>query len=99
MSTYISLFHFTQQGLQNVHESPHRAEAFKEAAKKAGVKVTQQYWTLGGYDGMIVFEAKSDEAATGLILALEGLGNVTTKTLHAFDADAFVKIIKEAPRM
>lgn len=99
MSTYITLFHFTQQGLQNIHESPHRAKAFKNAAKKAGVQVVQQYWTLGGFDGMIVFEAKSDEAAKGLILALEGLGNVTTKTLRAFDANAFMKIVKQAPKM
>jgi uncharacterized protein with GYD domain len=99
MSTYITLFNFTQQGLQNIHESPHRAEAFKEAAKKAGVKVTQQFWALGGYDGVVIFEANSDEAATGLILSLEGLGNVNTKTLRGFNAAEFIKIINGAPKM
>lgn len=36
MSTYVALLSFTQQGLQNIHESPHRAGAFKSAARKAG---------------------------------------------------------------
>lgn len=99
MNTYISLINFTPQGLQNLHESPHRAAAFKAAAKKAGVKVTQVYWTLGEFDGAILFEAKSDAAATGLMLSLSGLGNVHTKTLRAFDAAEFADIVDKVPKM
>ena len=68
MNSYVALITFTAQGLQNLHESPHRANSFKAAAKKAGVKVTQLFWTLGEYDGAILFEAKDDAAATGLML-------------------------------
>lgn len=64
MNTYISLINFTQQGLQNIHESPRRAEAVKKAAKKAGIKISHIYWTLGGYDGVIHFQAKDDATAT-----------------------------------
>jgi len=99
MSTYFTLINFTQQGLQNIHESRHRATAFKAAAKKAGIKVTHTFWTLGGYDGVIMFEAKSDAAATGLILSLAALGNVNTKTLRAYDAAEFAKIMAQAPKM
>lgn len=99
MNTYITLINFTQQGLQNIHESPHRATAFKAAARKAGVKVTNIFWTLGGYDGVIMFEAKSDAAATGLMLALASLGNVHTKSLRAFDAAEFSQIVAQAPKM
>ena len=99
MSTYISLINFTQQGLQNIHESPHRAATFKEAAKKAGVKVTHVYWTLGEFDGVILFEAKDDAAATGLMLALASLGNVHTKTLRAFDAAQFAEIAAKTPKI
>ncbi len=99
MNTYISLITFTPQGLQNIHESPHRAAAFKAAAKKAGAKVTQVYWTLGGFDGAVLFEAKDDAAAAALMLSLSGLGNVHTKTLRAFSGAEFGKIVANAPRM
>jgi uncharacterized protein with GYD domain len=99
MTTYIALLNFTPQGLQNIHESPHRATAFKASAKKAGVKVTHVFWTLGEFDGVIMFEAKDDAAATGLMLALSGLGNVHTKTLRAFNAAEFAQIVARTPKM
>jgi uncharacterized protein with GYD domain len=99
MPTYIALTKFTPQGVQNIHESPHRAAAFKAAAKKAGVKVKELYWTLGAYDGAIVFEAANDEAATGLMLAVSSLGNVQTQTLRAFNAAEFAAIVDKAPKM
>ena len=99
MNTYLALFTFTAQGLQNLHESTHRAAAFKAAAKKAGVKVLHQFWTLGGYDGAIVFEAEGDAAATGVMLTLSGLGNLHTKTLRAFTAAEFSEIVSATPKM
>jgi uncharacterized protein with GYD domain len=99
MSTYIVLINFTQQGLQNVHESPHRAAAFKAAAKKIGVKVREVFWTLGSYDGVLIFEAESDKAATSATLALSSLGNVHTQTLRTFTAPEFADIVKKSPRL
>lgn len=99
MSTYITLINFTPQGLQNIHESPHRATAFKAAAKKVGAKVLHIFWTLGEYDGALIFNAKDDATATGLSLALSGLGNVHTCTMRAFDANEFSGIIQKTPKM
>jgi uncharacterized protein with GYD domain len=36
MPTYITLSSFTDQGVRNAKDSPKRAEAFKEMAKKHG---------------------------------------------------------------
>jgi uncharacterized protein with GYD domain len=99
MTTYIALVNFTQQGLQNIHDSPHRAAAFKSAAKKVGVKIREIYWTLGAFDGVIVFEAQNDEAATAAMLALSGLGNVHTQTLRTFNAAQFAGILEKCPRL
>jgi len=99
MSTYIVLINFTQQGLQNIHESPHRAAAFKAAAKKVGVKVREIYWTLGAYDGVLVFEAESDKTATSATLALSSLGNVHTQTLRTFTGAEFADIVKKTPKL
>lgn len=99
MSQYITLLNFTPQGLQNIHESPHRATAFKAAAKKAGAKVLHIFWTLGECDGAIIFSAKDDATATALTLSLSALGNVHTRTMRAFDATEFADIISKQSKM
>lgn len=99
MTTYIAVLNFTPQGLQNIHESPHRATAFKAAAKKAGIKVRELYWTLGAFDGVIVFDAQNDDAATAVMLSLAALGNVRAQTLRAFAAAEFAAIVAKSPRL
>jgi uncharacterized protein with GYD domain len=93
MATFISTIKFTEQGVQNIQDSPKRAAAFKSAAKKMGVKVTDLYWTLGGFDGVIVFDAPNDETATAAMLHLSSQGNVCTTTARAFDAGEIEKVI------
>ncbi len=99
MASYLTLLKFTPQGLQNIHESTHRAAAFQAAAKKAGVKVTQTLWTLGAYDGVIVFEASDDAAVASVMVGLAALGNVQVTTLRAFNAPEFEVIVAKSPRL
>ena len=86
MATFISTIKFTERGIKAVHETTKRAASLKAAAKKMGIKVTNVFWTLGAYDGLLVFEAPDDEAATALMLHLGTLGNVQTTTARAFTA-------------
>jgi uncharacterized protein with GYD domain len=41
MPTYIVLASFTEQGIKNIKDSPKRAAAFKDAAKKSGATVKE----------------------------------------------------------
>jgi uncharacterized protein with GYD domain len=93
MATFITTIKFTEKGLQGINETCKRATAFKAAAKKMGVKVSEQYWTLGRFDGVIVFEAPDDETATAAMLSLSSKGNVQTTTARAFDAGEIDKVI------
>src|SRR3954452_3471187 len=93
MPTYITLSSFTDQGVRNAKDSPKRAEAFKEMAKKHGVTVRDIYWTQGRYDVVTITEAPDDMAATALSLSIAGLGNVRTETLRAFSATDMQTII------
>jgi uncharacterized protein with GYD domain len=93
MATFITTIKFTQQGIENIRESPKRATAFKSAAKKLGVKVTDVYWTLGSFDGLLIFEAPDGETATAAMLQVASLGNVQTTTARAFDASEIEKVI------
>jgi uncharacterized protein with GYD domain len=98
MATFITTVKFTEQGIQNIHESPKRAAAFKSAAKKLGVKVREIYWTLGGIDGVVVFDAPDDETATAAMLHLSSQGNVQTTTARAFDSSEIEKVIGSLPK-
>jgi uncharacterized protein with GYD domain len=93
MATFISTVKFTQKGIEAVRETSKRAAAFKASAKKLGVKVTGIYWTLGYFDGVIIFDAPDDETATVAMLQLSGLGNVHTTTARAFDAGQIDKVV------
>jgi uncharacterized protein with GYD domain len=86
MATFISTIKFTEQGIQNIKDTCARANAFRSAAKKMGVKVQDVYWTLGPFDGLLVFDAPDEETATAAMLRLGSLGNVQTQTARAYKA-------------
>ena len=53
MATFVSTIKFTEQGIKAIGETTKRAAAVKAAAKKMKVKVTDIYWTLGPFDGLL----------------------------------------------
>jgi uncharacterized protein with GYD domain len=93
MATFITNIKFTQQGVKGIDDTTKRAAAFKAAAKKLGVKVTDIYWTLGDYDGLLILEAPDDETATTVLLHLGAVGNVHTTTCRAFTAAEMDKML------
>jgi uncharacterized protein with GYD domain len=93
MATFITSIKFTQQGIKGIGETTKRAATFKAAAKKLGVKVTDIYWTLGDYDGLLILEAPDDETATTALLHLGTTGSVHTTTVRAFSAAEMDKIL------
>jgi uncharacterized protein with GYD domain len=93
MATFITMMHFTEQGIKAVRETCGRAAAFKATAEKLGVKVTGIYWTLGAFDGVIVCEAPDEERATAALLHLGSLGNIRTQTARAYDPTEMQKIL------
>ncbi|HKB42538.1 MAG TPA: GYD domain-containing protein [Gemmataceae bacterium] len=98
MATFITTMHFTEQGIKVVRDTCDRAALFKATAKKMGVKVTGQYWTLGAFDGVIVCEAPDEATATAALLHLGTLGNIRTQTARAFDAAEIQKILGLLPK-
>ena len=53
-------------------------------AKKMGMKIVEQDWTMEAYDGVVITEAPNDETMDEFILKLGSLGNVKAPTLRAF---------------
>ena len=95
MKRFISLLTFTAQGITTIEESPERAEAFTAMATAAGCKVNALYWTTGGFDGVLSFDAPDEETAAALMVKLSSAGNVTTHTLQAFPNDGIQRILSK----
>jgi uncharacterized protein with GYD domain len=96
MATFITTITFTAQGIQEIGQTTKRANAFKAAAKKMGVKVKDIYWTLGDADGVLILEAPDDETATSSLLHLGMKGFVQTSTVRAFSAAEMDAILAKA---
>jgi uncharacterized protein with GYD domain len=98
MATFVTTLHFTEQGTKTVRDTCNRAAGFKTAAEKLGIKVIGQYWTLGTFDGVLVFEAPDEATATAAMLHLSSQGNIRTQTARAYDPAEMQKIVGLMPR-
>jgi uncharacterized protein with GYD domain len=94
MACYISLLRFTEEGAKNLKKSTTRAHTFNSAAKKAGVTIEGQYWTMGSYDGVLILRADSEEKALHCLTELAAGGAVRTDTMQAFVDSEFDAIVR-----
>ena len=95
MPTFITTIKYTEQGITNIKDTCKRSTAFKTAAKKAGVKIKELYWTLGPADGVIIAEAADEETMTAAMLNLSKLGNVKTETTRAYKLAEMKSILEK----
>lgn len=93
MPTYVFLTNFTQQGIENVQDSPERTEHARELVESMGGTWQAFYITMGRYDGLVIAEFPDDDTAAQAALMLGRSGNVTTETLRAFTLDEFRDIV------
>jgi len=98
MATYLILFSFTQQGIQNIKESPARVESAKKVFRDVGAEVKAFYAVMGGqYDTLFIVEAPDDETIAKAALATGSLGNVRTETHRIFTEDEYREIVGALP--
>ncbi len=97
MPTYISLMHWTQQGIQTVKDAPARLDAARQAVKAMGGEIKAVYLVMGQYDFVIIAEAPNDEVVAKFALATGMQGNVRTETLKAFTEEEYRKIVASLP--
>jgi uncharacterized protein with GYD domain len=84
MAMYVSLIQFTDQGIRNVKDTIKRGEAAMGEAEKMGIKIIEEFWTMGAYDIVALFEAPDDETVSAFLLKNGALGNAKSQTLRAF---------------
>lgn len=95
MPTYVLLTKFTQQGIENVDESPQRTADAKAMVEELGGTWRDFFVTMGRYDGVVIVDFPDDETAAQAALRLANSGNVTTETLRAFTLEEFDDIVED----
>lgn len=93
MTRYITLLTFTQKGAEELRDSTERAHRFDKLAKKAGVTVEGQYWTIGSCDGVLILRSDKEQKILHLLTELASAGNVRTNTMRAFTDKEFVELV------
>jgi len=51
------------------------------------MKVVEEFWTMGAYDAVVVFDAPDDETMSAFMLKIGSLGNVKSHTMRALQPD------------
>src|SRR5262249_23635213 len=68
MATYGGLIQFPDQGIRNIKDTVKRGDAAMAEAEKMGMKVVEEFWTMGAYDAVVVFDAPDDETMSAFML-------------------------------
>jgi len=97
MPTYITLIDWTEEGIEDIKESPGRLDAAKKAFQAAGAELKEFYLLMGQYDMLVVAEAPDDETVARLALSVGSGGAVRTETMRAFTEDEYQQIIAALP--
>lgn len=84
MAMYVGLIQFTDQGIRNIKETIKRGDAAMAEAEKMGMKIREEFWTMGAYDVVIVVDAPDAETMSAFMLKIGSLGNVKSHTMRAF---------------
>ncbi|PYL70860.1 MAG: GYD family protein [Verrucomicrobia bacterium] len=93
MPNYVCLIQFKDQGIRNIKDTVKRGDAAIAEAERMGMKIVDEYWTMGAYDAVVIFEAPDDETMSAFILKVGSLGNVTGQTLRAFRRNEMEQIL------
>jgi len=91
MATYIMLTRLTSDGVKTLKDNPGRVHEVNKEVEQLGVKVINQWATLGEYDFVTVVEAPDEQTMAKLSIEMGSRGSVMNETLTAIDAEAFTK--------
>lgn len=96
MSTYVSFFSYTGEAWgQMVKDPADRADAARVAIEKAGGTMDAFYWTLGHYDGFVVYSMPDAVSAAAYSAAVCASGRLERHETCQVIADADARAVLE----
>ncbi|HWM81333.1 MAG TPA: GYD domain-containing protein [Pseudolabrys sp.] len=97
MPSFMLSLNYTDQGIRSIKDSPKRAEAARELARKCGAEIRHLYLTTGDSDLVVFVDAPDGENIAKFALALGAQGNVRSRTARIWPHEEFRKIVSELP--
>jgi uncharacterized protein with GYD domain len=89
--TYIMLTRLTSDGVKTLKDNPSRVSEVNKEVEQLGVKVVDQWATLGEYDFITVVEAPDEKTMAKLSVEMGSRGTVMNQTLTAIDVEEFTQ--------
>jgi uncharacterized protein with GYD domain len=89
MAVFIMLTRLTSNGVKTLKDNPARVHEVNREVEQLGVKVLDQWATLGHYDFVTVVEAPDERAMAKLSVELGSRGTTTNQTMTAIPAEEF----------
>ncbi len=93
MPTYIMLTRLTPDGVKTVKDNPGRVQEVNKEVEQLGVKVLNQWATLGEYDFVTVIEAPDEKAMAKLSIEMGSRGTVMNQTMVAIGVEDFTSAL------
>lgn len=91
MAVFIMLTKLTSNGVRTIKDNPGRVQEVNREVEQLGVKVLNQWATLGEYDFVSVVEAPDIETVAKASVSLAARGSVRIQTLPALQVAEFLK--------
>jgi uncharacterized protein with GYD domain len=82
---------FTADGVKTLKNNPGRVQEVNKEMEQLGVKVVNQWATLGQYDFVSVVEAPDELTMAKVSVELGSRGTTSNQTLTAIPAEDFTK--------
>ena len=95
MSTFVTLWKYTKDGLVDMKKTPERFEVVKKLINDAGGKLVSIYGLIGEYDVLTIMEMPDERVATATILKICSKGRIIPMTMTALSIEDFLKIAQE----
>lgn len=98
MSLYMFQFAYTPEAWSGLIKNPEdRSKVGRELLEKAGCRLISFYYAFGEYDGLAIFEAPDETAATAVALAIASSGGFkATKTTVLLTPETAMEAMRKA---
>ena len=93
MATFIMLTNLTPDGVKTLKNNPSRVQEVNKEVEQLGVKVVDQWATLGQYDFITVVDAPDASTMAKVSIELGSRGTMTSQTLAAIPAEDFASAL------
>lgn len=94
MLKYIILGKWTDQGRKTLDEASERINVIKNSIKELDGKLSL-YYTFGEYDLVAIVEMPDEDSMARILIKINALQSVNTKTLRAWTDTEFVNMVSE----